>query len=97
MSFSLFLRGLLALLLAFAVTTYLITGSSWTTFIDTVVVAILVQVGYFVAVLFLVWRSRDAQDKETTAQGQAAQGFARDEERSGEISQLPGVPRSRHP
>ena len=46
------------MLLVFAVVTYLITGSVWTTFVDTVICAVLVQVGYFAAVLFLVWRAR---------------------------------------
>ena len=57
MSFTLFLRGLVVVLLVFAITTYLITGSLWTTFVQTIICAILVQVGYFAAVLFLVWRS----------------------------------------
>ena len=97
MSFSLFLRGLVGVLLAFAVTTYLITGSLWTTFVDTVIVAVLVQVGYFGAVMFLVWRSGAAQNSEKSAQSEAAQGLAKDEKPAGEVAQLRGVPRSRHP
>ena len=63
MSFTLFLRGLVVVLLVFAITTYLITGSLWSTFIQTVICAILVQVGYFAAVLFLVWRSDRQAEK----------------------------------
>jgi exopolysaccharide production repressor protein len=97
MSFSLFLRGLVGVLLVFAVTTYLITGSAWTTFIQTVICAVLVQVGYFVAIMFLVWRSGAAQNKETSAQSEAAQGLAKDQKADGEVGRLPGVPHSRHP
>jgi exopolysaccharide production repressor protein len=97
MSFSLFLRGLVGVLLVFAVTTYLITGSAWTTFIQTVICAVLVQVGYVAAVMFLVWRSGAAHNKETSAQSQTAQGLAKDEKPAGEVGRLPGVPRSRHP
>jgi exopolysaccharide production repressor protein len=97
MSLSLFLRGLVGVLLIFAVTTYLITGSAWTTFIDTVIVAVLVQVGYFAAVMFLVWRQGAAKSSEATAQSEAAQGLAKDEKPAGDVGRLPGVPRSRHP
>ena len=97
MSFSLFLRGLVGVLLVFAVTTYLITGSVWAAFIQTVICAVLVQVGYFAAVMFLVWRSGAAENKETTAQSEAAQGLAKDEKAAGEVGRLPGVPRSNHP
>lgn len=96
MSFSLFLRGLVGVLLVFAVTTYLITGSIWTTFVQTVICAVLVQVGYFAAVMFLVWRSGASQSSETGSQAEAAQGLAKDEEPAGEVGRLPGVPRSRH-
>jgi exopolysaccharide production repressor protein len=96
MSFSLFLRGLVGVLVVFAVTTYLITGSAWTAFIQTVICAVLVQVGYFAAVMFLVWRSGATKNKETTAQGEAAQGLAKDDKPAGEAGRLPGVPRSRH-
>ena len=65
----------------FAVTTYLITGSLWTTFIQTVICAVLVQVGYFAAVLFLVWRSGAARkDEVSMPKSEAAQGLATDEE-----------------
>jgi exopolysaccharide production repressor protein len=61
MSFSLFLRGLLGVLVVFAIANYLITQSLWATFIQTVICAVIIQVGYFVAVLFMVWRSDSAQ------------------------------------
>ena len=98
MSFPLFLRGLVGALLVFAVVTYLITGSVWSTFVQTVICAVLVQVGYFACVLFLVWRSSAAQkDDAGTLKSEAAQGLAKDEKPTGEVAPLPGVPRSRHP
>ncbi|RWA70962.1 exopolysaccharide production repressor protein [Mesorhizobium sp.] len=57
MSFLLFLRGLIIVLLAFAISTYLLTGSLWSTIVQTAICGILIQIGYFVAVLLLVWRS----------------------------------------
>lgn len=58
MSFVLFFRGMLAALLIFAVTIYMLTGSFWTTVLQTVACAILLEIGYFIGVLFLVWRSK---------------------------------------
>ena len=57
MSFLPFLRGLIIVLLAFAISTYLLTDSLWGTFVQTLICGILIQIGYFVAVMLLVWRS----------------------------------------
>ncbi|UVC14399.1 exopolysaccharide production repressor protein [Mesorhizobium onobrychidis] len=57
MSFLLFLRGLIIVLLAFAISIYLLTESLWGTFVQTLICGILIQIGYFVAVMLLVWRS----------------------------------------
>ncbi|GAA4163116.1 MULTISPECIES: exopolysaccharide production repressor protein [Shinella] len=43
-------------LVAFAVVTYLSTGSLATTALQTFLCAVLIQVGYFLTTLFLVWR-----------------------------------------
>ena len=70
MSFTLFLRGFILVVAVFATTTYVITGSLWTTLIQTVICAVVIQIGYFAAVLFKVWRSRgkaDAAFKDETA------------------------------
>ncbi|WP_254022965.1 exopolysaccharide production repressor protein [Mesorhizobium ventifaucium] len=61
MSFLLFLRGLIIVLLAFAISTYLLTASLWSTFVQTLICGILMQIGYFVAVMLLVWRSVSKQ------------------------------------
>jgi exopolysaccharide production repressor protein len=97
MSFLLFLRGLIGVLLVFAITTYVITQSLWTTLIQTVICAVLLQVGYFVAVLFLVWRSAGRPEaEETPAKNEILQNLPKDDQ-TGEVSRLPGVPRSGHP
>jgi exopolysaccharide production repressor protein len=96
MSFPLFLRGFVGLLLVFAATTYVITGSAWTTFIETVVVAVLVQIGYFAGVLFLVRQAARMQKSEAGAAAtEAAQPL--DEQAAANIRHLPGTPSSHHP
>ncbi|TIP77356.1 MAG: exopolysaccharide production repressor protein exox, partial [Mesorhizobium sp.] len=54
MSFLLFLRGLIIVLLAFAISTYLLTASLWSTFVQTLICGILIQIGYFIAIMLLV-------------------------------------------
>jgi|SRR5262245_61767871 exopolysaccharide production repressor protein len=80
MSLPVFLRGLILLLCAFAVATYLITGSVWTTLIDTVICAVLVQAGYFAVVLYLVWRTpRRARPERGVGAREAGQKAAAEE------------------
>jgi len=57
MSFMLFLRGFLGALAVFAVVTYVATQSWRTTLINTVICAVIIQVGYFAAVLAMIWRA----------------------------------------
>lgn len=92
MSFALFLRGFILVIVVFAITTYVITGSLWNTLIQTVVCAVLIQVGYFAAVLFMVWRSRG---KTATPEGEVAP--AKEEQPATKIARLPGTPSSDHP
>jgi exopolysaccharide production repressor protein len=61
MSFLLFFRGLIGALFVFAVTTYFVTRSIPTTLVDTLICGVLIQLGYFIAVLFLVWRTPTPQ------------------------------------
>ena len=51
-------------LVAFAIVTYVATGSVVTTAIQTLVCAVLIQVGYFLATLYLVWRTAKARKGE---------------------------------
>jgi exopolysaccharide production repressor protein len=98
MSLPLFFRGLLAVVAVFAVVTYLISGSVWTTFIDTVICAILLQVGYFAVVLFMVWRTPPVHHPERgIAKRETAQGIPREEQTATKVVQLPGTPTSPQP
>ncbi|WP_455189851.1 exopolysaccharide production repressor protein [Foliimonas ilicis] len=95
MPFLLFLRGFLAVLLAFALVTFIVTQSVWTTFIQTLICAVLLQVGYFIAVLFLVWRSghKDTASSEDAA---ASKNSVDSAQTSTNVGRLPKIPRSGH-
>lgn len=95
MSFLLFLRGLVGVLIVFAIASYAITQSLWTTILQTVICAVLIQVGYFAAVLFLVWRSGAASKGGSTLSRNEGNPTAGDaESKGGEAARLPGVHRS---
>ncbi len=55
-------------LIVFAVVTYLLSGSAWTTAWQTLICAVLLQVGYFVAVMAKV--AKEARDREQQMQRQ---------------------------
>lgn len=80
MSFVLFLRGFLGALVVFAVATYFVTHSLWTTLINTVICAIIIQVGYFVAVLAMIWRSDRAKIGETARKEPASAAAEKDQQ-----------------
>ncbi len=48
-------------LVVFATITYIGTGSIVTTAIRTLICAVLIQVGYFLATLYLIWRAAKAR------------------------------------
>lgn len=92
MSFLLFLRGLIGVLVAFAIASYAITQSAWTTFIQTLICAVIIQVGYFIAILFMVWRSGETRSSgEVRARSENAAASSPDIQPKGETAQLPGV------
>lgn len=93
MPFPLFLRGFLITLVVFAIANYAITHSISTTIINTVICAVLVQVGYFAAVLLMVWRSGAANKNNTDSKGQEPT-LAEDGKPEGKAAPLPGVGRS---
>lgn len=94
MSFLLFFRGLIGVLVAFAIASYAITQSAWTTFIQTLICAVIIQVGYFIAILFMVWRSGATKKRgEILTRGEAS-ASATDIHSKGETAPLPGVGRS---
>jgi exopolysaccharide production repressor protein len=98
-SFLLFLRGLIGVLVVFAVFTYLATHSLWTTFLHTAICGILIQIGYFAAVLFLVWRAKPEEgamadrDEDRTA---SKAPLAPEKVSVGRRAGVPEVPRSGH-
>jgi exopolysaccharide production repressor protein len=57
MSFLPFLRGLIIVLSIFAISAYVLTGSLWRALVQTLICAILIQIGYFLVVVLLVWSS----------------------------------------
>lgn len=59
--------SMIGVLLTFAVATYWITGSVYTTFLETVLCAIILQVGYFIGVLFLVGREHARRREKAPA------------------------------
>jgi len=73
MSFLLFLRGMILVLVTFAVATYFATQSLWATLLYTLLAAIFLQVGYFLAILFLVWRTPTPKLRETPQKAETSQ------------------------
>ncbi|HEV7249472.1 MAG TPA: exopolysaccharide production repressor protein [Shinella sp.] len=59
-----FFLSMLLALVAFAVVTYLATGSFATTAIQTLVCAVLIQLGYFATMLYLVRQEAKARKSE---------------------------------
>ena len=49
-------------LAVFAIATYFLTHSFSTTLIETVICAVLLQIGYFLGILFLVWKEQGARN-----------------------------------
>lgn len=99
MSFVLFLRGLIGVLIVFAIASYAITQSWWTTLVNTVLCAILIQIGYFAAVLFMVWRSGARSRKpesraENASRGERPAGTAMDGKPATEAAPLRSAGRS---
>jgi exopolysaccharide production repressor protein len=96
MSFLLFLRGFIGVLVVFAIATYVVTQSLWTTFLHTMICAVVIQAGYFLAVLALVRRDQ-RKAHETVARDDAAQAGDKEDQPAGKPGRLPEVPRSRLP
>ena len=85
------LVSMLTVLLVFAVATYLLNGSFATTLWQTVLCAVILQVGYFAIVLFLVRkeaaeRNRNLADAKARARG--VDGRLTDEIHANPVSEL---------
>ncbi len=58
MRFPNFLIGMFGVLVAFAITTFMLTQSLWATIVQTLICAVIIQIGYFAVVLLLVLREK---------------------------------------
>ena len=68
-----FVLGMLAALLAFALVTYILTGSLWATVLQTVVCAVLIQAGYFAVVVYLAFHGeRKRKDQPSCSRDDVA-------------------------
>lgn len=87
MSFPFFLRGMLGVLLLFAITIYYNTQSWVSTLVQTVICAVILQAGYFIAVFALVRREARNRKKlqknvsdQSSSKGKHVSGLPRSEE-----------------
>jgi exopolysaccharide production repressor protein len=74
MSFLPFLRGLIIVLSIFAISAYVLTGSLWRALFQTLICAILIQIGYFLVVVLMVWssgRQKPAMPKSQIARNES--------------------------
>lgn len=95
MSFPLFLRGMLLALIVFAITTYIVTQSAWLTLISTLACAVIIQVGYFAAILVMIWApSRGGEGSDKAAEGEKTQSSIENGSAVGGTDQVPGARRS---
>ena len=95
MSFPVFLRGMLIAVTAFAITTYIVTQSVWTTFVSTLACAVIIQVGYFATILIMVWVSTRRQEAGGQAlEDEKTQASMKNGKRAGTAGSVPGATRS---
>ncbi|KQQ34622.1 hypothetical protein ASG19_20130 [Rhizobium sp. Leaf306] len=73
--------SILCVLVVFALASFFISGSVYTAFIHTLLCAVIIQVGYFVGIVYLVHREKLAGSRGRTDTAVAA--------RSREVSNLP--------
>jgi exopolysaccharide production repressor protein len=88
MSLPRFVLGMLGVLVVFAVATFAATQSLWATFLQTLLCAVLIQIGYFAAVLVMVWRSKDRKQGEARS---VVSPNPADEKASGNVQPLSGA------
>jgi exopolysaccharide production repressor protein len=58
--------SILCVLVVFALASFFISGSVYTAFIHTLLCAVIIQVGYFVGIVYLVHREKLAGSKDRT-------------------------------
>jgi exopolysaccharide production repressor protein len=82
--------SMIGALAVFAVATYWLTGSLSTTLIETLICAVLIQIGYFGGVLFLIWRARVSKSATSSTSGAGIQSGLTDKP----AGELPSFKRS---
>ncbi len=58
--------SMISVLVVFAIAAYLMTGSFVTALVETILCAIILQVGYFIGVLYLVRREKEGAKSDGT-------------------------------
>ena len=86
-----FVLGMLATLLVFAAATFFLTHSIWKTLLGTLVCALVIQVGYFLVVLFFILRAPKPGEGNRHASGTSARA-----KRPGKVATAELVRRSRN-
>ncbi|MBP2233545.1 exopolysaccharide production repressor protein [Sinorhizobium kostiense] len=74
-----FFVSMVGALAAFAVTTYYLTGSLSATVVQTLICAVLIQVGYFLTILLMVWKEARRRRKPFPTKLTAAADAATEE------------------
>ncbi len=64
--------SIIGTLAVFAVAAYAMSGSFWTAFIQTVVCALILQIGYFIGIVYLVRREKAQMESERSSGGAPA-------------------------
>lgn len=75
----------------FAMGTYFLTGSAWTTTWQTLACAVLLQAGYFIAVLALV--AKEGRTRRSADQGQSAASVSTADDKEPKALHVPHNPR----
>jgi exopolysaccharide production repressor protein len=82
--------SMIGALSVFAIVTFILTGSAWTTAWQTLVCAVLVQAGYFIAVLFLV--AKGGRDRRSAAQRQSPVSAVAGDDKEPKALRVPNNP-----
>lgn len=61
--------SMLGTLAVFAVAAYVMSGSFWTAFFETILCALILQIGYFIGIVYLVRREKAQMEKSRSAEG----------------------------
>ncbi|AYD02485.1 exopolysaccharide production repressor protein [Neorhizobium sp. NCHU2750] len=69
--------SMICTLTVFAVAAYVMTGSFLTAFLETILCAVILQVGYFIGIVYLV--RREQQEKDAVHSADAVSGKSRPE------------------